>query len=279
MTHPDPQRDRPPGPRLDVARVRSQSETHPGFFRLELELPPDYPGILPGQYLNLRAGSPVERLFRRPFGVVEFRREAQAAVAELYYAVVGGGTEAMSRWRPGDAVDCLGPLGTAYTVDPARPAVLVAGGRGAAPLLYLYRLLEERKQTGLRFAFGARNEGLLFGLDRLDPARCLVATDDGSAGFQGTVIAALEARRPEWLADGGALYVCGPEVLLEAAAALAARHGLDAQVSLEGVYGCGLGLCRGCAVPLRDEPRFLMQCIEGPVVDAARVDWDRMPHE
>ena len=47
---------------------------------------------------------------------------------------------------------------------------------------------------------------------------------------------------------------------------------------MEGVYGCGLGLCRGCAVPLKDEDRFLMQCIEGPVLDASRVDWERVPH-
>jgi len=74
------------------------------------------------------------------------------------------------------------------------------------------------------------------------------------------------------------IYACGPEALLAAVGAFAARRGLAAQVSFEGVYGCGLGLCRGCAVPLRDEPRYLMQCIEGPVVDAARVAWERMPH-
>ena len=268
----------PETPRLDPARVRSQRETHPGFFWLTLEFPPDYPDVLPGQYLNLRAGSRLERLFRRPFGVVEFRREPGAAVIELYYAVMGGGTAAMARWREGDRVDCLGPLGTAYAPDPSRPAILVAGGRGAAPLLYLYRILEERGQSDIRFAFGARTQALLFGLDRLDPDRLWVATDDGSAGFRGTVIEALEAGRPEWLADGGTLYVCGPEVLLAEAAALARRHRLDCQVSFEGVYGCGLGLCRGCAVPLRDEARYLMQCVEGPVVDAARIDWERIRH-
>lgn len=267
----------PVAPRLDRARVRSQTETHPGFFWLVLEFPPDYPAVQPGQYLNLRTGGPTEPLFRRPFGVVEFRREPEAAVVELYYGVVGPGTRAMARWRTGDLVDCLGPLGTTYQVDPGRPAVLVAGGRGAAPLLYLYRLLGEQGRNDVRFAFGARSAGMLFGLDRLDEERLLLATEDGSAGHRGTIVDALDRERAWWEDTGGVLYACGPERFLAATAALAGRRGWDCQVSLEGVYACGLGLCRGCAVPLRDESRFLMQCTEGPVVDARRIDWSRMP--
>lgn len=262
-------------PRLDCARIRSQRETHPGFHWLTLELPGDYPEPLPGQYLNLRVGPLEEFTFRRPFGVVEFHRETHAATIELYYAVVGRGTAAMARWREGDAVDCLGPLGAAYTPDLERPALLIAGGRGAAPLLYLNRLLKERGHRDARFAFGVREKSLLFGLERLDRDRLLVASDDGSVGHHGTVIAALEAR-PEWFAGNPVIYACGPEALLAATAHFAARHRLRAQVGLEGIYGCGLGLCRGCAVPLKDEPRYLMQCVEGPVLDAARVDWGRM---
>jgi len=265
-------------PRLDRARVRSQRETHPGFFWLELEFPADYPDLLPGHYLNLRTGTLFEPLFRRPFGVVESRREATATIVELYYGVVGRGTERMATWRKGDMVDCLGPLGTTYDIVPDRPAVLVAGGRGAAPLLFLYRLLREREHPGIRFAFGARSSGMLFGLDRIDEEHLMVATEDGSAGFRGTIIDALEDRK-EWMEDGAALYACGPERFLAATAALAERHQLACQVSLEGVYACSLGLCRGCAVPLKGESGFLMQCTEGPVVDASRIDWERMPHE
>ena len=265
-------------PRRDRGRVRSQRETHPGFNWLELELPSDYPSVLPGQYLNLRTGKPMAPLFRRPFGVCEFRREDDASVVEIYYGVVGTGTKAMATWRPGDVVDCLGPLGTAYDVDPARPAILVAGGRGAAPLLYLHRLLKNNGHTSVRFAFGAQSAHLLFGLERLDEENLLVATEDGSVGHRGNIVEAL-AGHPSWLGDGGVLYACGPEPFLAATAALAEDRDLACQVSLEGVYGCGLGLCRGCAVPLKGESRFLMQCIEGPVVDATRIDWDRMPHE
>ena len=264
-------------PRLDSARVRSQKETHPGFFWLTLEFPADFPAILPGQYLNLRTGSPLDPLFRRPFGVVEFHRETKAAVVELYYAVVGPGTARMATWRAGDIVDSLGPLGRSYEIVPDRPALLVAGGRGAAPLFFLNRLLREQHQNAVRFAFGARTKGMLFGLERLEESALLVATEDGTAGARGTIVDAL-AKRPEWLRDRPVLYACGPERFLAATARLAAEHTLACQVSLEAVYACGLGLCRGCAVPLRGESRYLMQCIEGPVIDAARVDWERMEH-
>ena len=262
-------------PRLDRARVRSQRETHPGFFWLTLELPPDYPDIFPGQYLNLRTGSLLDPLFRRPFGVVEFRREPKASVVDLYYGVVGPGTARMANWREGDGVDCLGPLGRSYRIVSNRPALLVAGGRGAAPLIYLNRLMREQSMSSVRFAFGARSKGMLFGLDRIEESSLFVATEDGSAGYRGTIVDGLK-NRSEWLRDNPVIYACGPERFLAATAALAADHDLECQVSLEAVYGCGLGLCRGCAVPLRGESRYLMQCIEGPVVDASRVDWGRM---
>jgi len=268
----------PSGARQGFARVRSHRETYPGFFWLDLELPPDYPDVLPGQYLNLRVGSRIDPLFRRPFGVVEARRERDAMRIELYYAVIGPGTRAMSRWREGDEVDCLGPLGQPYRIDPARPALLVAGGRGAAPLLFLHRLLEERGHPEIAFAFGARSRGLLFGLERIPEPRLLLSTEDGSAGSPGTIVEVLERERPEWLERGSVVYACGPERFLGAVAGLASRHDLACQVSLEGLYGCGIGLCRGCAVPLVGEERYLMQCVEGPVVDAACVDWERMPH-
>ena len=263
-------------PRLDLALVRSQQETQPGFYWLTLELPRDYPQVLPGQYLNLRPTQGLEFTFRRPFGVVECRREPSATVVELFYAVIGRGTKAMSAWRAGDKVDCLGPLGKPYVIDSSKPALLVAGGRGAAPLLYLNRLLKDAGHHPIRFAFGVRSESLLFGLDRLDADHLFVASDDGSTGFSGNIVSGLEQARPQWLADDPVLYVCGPEALLASTAGLSQRHGLSCQVSLEGVYGCGLGLCRGCAVPLKNDPGYLMQCIEGPVVDASLVDWERM---
>ena len=127
-------------PRLETARVRGQEEIAPELYWMELELPSDYPEMQPGQYVNLQVAHPHAILFRRPFGVVEFRREADCSIVELFYAAVGEGTRAMTRWRSGDTVSCLGPLGTSYEVDANRPALLVAGGAlGTGMIVLLHR--------------------------------------------------------------------------------------------------------------------------------------------
>jgi dihydroorotate dehydrogenase electron transfer subunit len=40
---------------------------------------------------------------------------------------------------------------------------------------------------------------------------------------------------------------------------------------------CAVGACRGCPVPLHDGGRYPAMCLEGPVMDATVVDWERLP--
>jgi len=45
---------------------------------------------------------------------------------------------------------------------------------------------------------------------------------------------------------------------------------------------CAVGACRGCPVPLLpgtdgNGGRYPAMCIEGPVMDATIVDWERLP--
>jgi dihydroorotate dehydrogenase electron transfer subunit len=102
-----------------------------------------------------------------------------------------------------------------------------------------------------------------------------VATDDGTAGHRGFVTE-LFARR---LAQGerpAKVVGCGPPAMLAALAALAARHAVACDVSLENHMACGFGACFSCVAPLRqaDGSTDLRRvCIEGPVVPAERVDW------
>ena len=115
------------------------------------------------------------------------------------------------------------------------------------------------------------------------PCEVRLATDDESAGFHGTLIDLLQS-----MSDAGeiregcdALYACGPNKMLAALAAWSAEKDLPCQVSLETHFGCGLGICAGCAVPVKTTAgtevsafeRFVFLCREGPVMDAQRVDW------
>jgi hypothetical protein len=52
-------------------------------------------------------------------------------------------------------------------------------------------------------------------------------------------------------------------------AALCAEHDVPCQLAMEATMACGFGACYGCAVRLDGTWKRL--CIEGPVVEAARV--------
>jgi dihydroorotate dehydrogenase electron transfer subunit len=39
---------------------------------------------------------------------------------------------------------------------------------------------------------------------------------------------------------------------------------------------CGFGVCLGCAAPLAAEG-FRLVCRDGPMFDAAELDWERLP--
>ncbi|MBV8602139.1 MAG: hypothetical protein JO359_11300, partial [Candidatus Eremiobacteraeota bacterium] len=110
-------------------------------------------------------------------------------------------------------------------------------------------------------------------------------TDDGSTGHHGFVTDLLRTRPLPAL-----ILACGPSAMLRAVAALANERAIPAQLSLEETFGCGVGACWGCVVPLArssaqaphfppaspNEPRPFAHariCKEGPVFWASELMW------
>jgi dihydroorotate dehydrogenase electron transfer subunit len=229
-----------------------------------------------GQFVMIKVGTSAEPPLRRPFSIM--LTDPGAETFSLFMKDVGPGSGALCALEPGDVAQCLGPLGHAFTTPPeGTEALLVAGGYGVAP----FRLLaEEMKGTSGRFRlfYGGRTSEDLPLIERLETAGMPLfpATEDGSVGHRGRVTAPLI----EWLdsREGPArLYACGPEPMLRAVARLAEQRGLVAEVSLDPWMGCGIGTCLGCVVRVQgeEEPRgrYRCACTEGPVFDAARVQW------
>ena len=65
--------------------------------------------------------------------------------------------------------------------------------------------------------------------------------------------------------EGRDVLACGPEPMLEAVRALVP----DAQLAWEAPMACGYGACYGCVVEIDGALERL--CLEGPVLDGARV--------
>jgi len=239
-------------------------------------------------------------LLRRPFSIAGLRRDDQGCRIELIHRVVGRGTAWLASRRPGDPISLLGPLGRPFSIVEDRPmAYLVCGGVGVSPMPWLAETLQRAGKQVLAFC-GARTAELLPlslepGAGRasmaLSPERTarefaasgtpvILASDDGTIGWAGTIAAALTAyhRAHPVPADRLVVYACGPEAMLKALAAFCRGHGIPCQVSLERRMACGTGTCQSCVVRVHEpsDPdgwAYRLCCTDGPVFDAAAVHW------
>ena len=263
-----------------LLRVLANEALDDQHYLLTLEADGVIAEFQPGQFAMVRCLDALT--LRRPFSIQRLVRDDAFACIEILYRVVGEGTAALAAIRPGDSLECLGPLGQPFTLpQPAERAVLLGGGVGVPPMVALVEAVLQRGgrpplviggvggQQDIACLTGLRDVGIPF----------VVATMDGSEGTTGTVIdALLDVWGPEGPAAGDRLYACGPTVMLAAVGRLARTHGLPCQVSLEAIMGCGFGACVGCAVPRSaarvsdGATRYALVCQEGPVFDACDVD-------
>jgi dihydroorotate dehydrogenase electron transfer subunit len=219
---------------------------------------------VPGQFVMIRGEWGVDPILPRAFSLVETGSKG----AVLVHAV-GKGTKLLVQMEPGDVLDVLGPCGKGFSLPPAgRRPVLVAGGVGVAPMVYLAEnlLRDGHKPTSL---FGGRTAADLPLHERLAASgELIMTTEDGSIGEKGLVTGPLERLLKE--DKTVQLYSCGPEPMLRAVARAAEAHGIPCEVALESPMACGIGTCKGCAVQAADGS-FLYVCSDGPVFDAVDI--------
>lgn len=223
----------------------------------------------PGQFVHLRCTKGLDPLLRRPISIC--LTDPQKGLVYLWYQVVGKGTKLLSNLKPGDTVDLMGPLGRGFTPVEGQKIALIGGGMGIAPLILLGHTLAEHNQAAA--FFGARSAEHLPPRDLFPPMEGFLATEDGSAGYQGFVTELLE----EWitLEKPDLLYACGPQGMLKQVAAMAKKTGIPLQVSLETVMACGVGACLGCTCEsARQGDSWLKVCQDGPVFWAQEVKWE-----
>lgn len=174
-------------------------------------------------------------------------------------ARVGPFTGALHALNAGDRIWLRGPFGHGFALH-VGPLLLICGGCGAAPLLYL---ASRARRSGheVHVVLGARHATGLFFQDRYAALGCGVytATDDGSAGSQGTAVDRAAALLRQERVAPGALYACGPEPMLQAVYHLADDQRLPCQLSYEAYMRCGIGVCGSCAI------HGCLICRDGPI--------------
>src|SRR5688500_9917133 len=256
---------------------------------------------------DLRRPMPI---LRRPFSIAGRRSTPQGEEIDLINREIGPGTSWLYRLTIGQDVDLIGPLGNTFTLpQPGATALLVGGGVGIPPMIYIAQSLAElnaglegRQRRGAIAFCGALSIDLmpLTITDRAAEPRAgqgagaprenvlefaqfgfptVLSTDDGSYGFHGRVTGALE-RVLDKLPSGSAppiLYTCGPEAMMKAVAGIARERGLECQVAVERAMACGMGTCQSCVIrQVADTERgwrYRLACTDGPIFEASTLLW------
>jgi dihydroorotate dehydrogenase electron transfer subunit len=231
----------------------------------------------PGQFVMVRPARFSEPLLPRPFSI----HRIQGDYVELLFKVVGQGTRQLAGLKKGDLLEVRGPLGRGFALTKEQDPVLVAGGMGVAPLLFLAETWKKsqnkNQKKALRLFIGARTESGLLRLQKFRKAGIDVfaTTEDGSFGRRGLVMELLAEGIPN-PSPHQIVLACGPNPMLKAVRNWAVQKGIACQISLETRMACGLGACLGCVVARKTEtgPVYVNVCQEGPVFEANEVVWD-----
>ncbi len=240
-------------------------------FRLSLLCPQIAASAKPGQFVMIRAGVGKDPLLRRPFSV---HQTSAGGRIQIYFKVVGRGTEILAQLKKDQQVSVLGPLGRGFRLNLDVPAIIVGGGLGIAPMLFLAKENSrlKRKCFDDLILLGAREknelEHLLNDFKQLG-IRLLTATDDGSLGHHGFVT---EIMQSVTLPPGSTVYACGPEAMMAGVNRICQSQGIPCQVSVESVMACGMGACLGCSRSAKDGG-YTHVCLNGPVYDAEELLW------
>jgi dihydroorotate dehydrogenase electron transfer subunit len=257
------------------AVLKRRMPVSPTCVLLVLERPSRFPEARPGQFVSIRLSDASVPLLRRPYSIMDLTPRTFS----LLVKTVGRGSAALAARKAGDAIDIMGPLGGSSFPEPEEePAVFVAGGTGLAPLLFAARSWRRRRlgaKTVLLYGAATRGE-LLRGLVEGEFSTCRFATLDGSAGFRGDVVALCRELVRTGRLRGGTLYSCGPRGMV-LALERAVRGAFRAHyTSLESIMACGVGACRGCAVPVAGDgaPAIKTVCSDGTVFRAGEILWE-----
>jgi len=218
----------------------------------------------PGQFLHVLCG---ENQLRRPISI----GGVEGDLVTMIFEVKGKGTKWLSQRKPGDELDVLGPLGHGFP-SVKEKVLLVGGGVGVPPM---YCCAQKLENCDALLAFRSADRMMLAEEFEKVCGTVKIMSDDGSVGQKG--FAAQGAA--ELLSQGvyGAVFACGPKIMLKTVYEAGKQAGVPVYVSMEERMGCGIGACLGCSVPLVDENgqrHMARACKDGPVFHGEEVVWD-----
>lgn len=249
--------------------VTENCRSHENYCLLKLTSESTLPEMLPGQFVQVRVDNSPTTFLRRPISINYVDRKKN----ELWLLIqlTGDGTRQLATLTEGCRVNVMLPLGNGFTMPEitsgSQKILLVGGGVGTAPLLYMGAKLKEAGFAP-EFLLGARSKEDVLQREAFSAIGTLhVTTEDGSLGETGYVTShsLLSSIRFD------RIYTCGPKPMMVAVAKYAAREDIFCEVLLENTMACGIGACLCCVE--KTEQGHVCVCTEGPVFNIKELTW------
>ncbi len=231
---------------------------------------------LPGQFLHIKLEDK-RVLLRRPFSI----HKVDKSTVFILFKARGTATDIFSRLKEGAPLNVLGPLGNNFSYakgimrrennsDRGRNIILIAGGIGAAPLVFLAEKIKKMKldnNLSVSALLGVKTKSEILCESDFKNSGCVVkiATEDGSRGLKGTVTDLLKNQlRAKSRQLRTCVYACGPKAMLRSLSEVLKHFpGVECEASFEQFMGCGIGICCGCAI--ESKTGYKKVCKDGPV--------------
>lgn len=225
--------------------------------KLQFSTPLEF--IAPGQFVSILIPN---KTLRRPFSTAGFLKNPEGGgIISILFKLKGEGTNYLKTLKTGDSIDYLAPLGNSFTLPKeGEKALLIGAGIGIAPMLYLKKVLDKNSVENFLIT-GFKNE------------------EEAVEGSDSTVIGGSVIDNVQGLIDDfkpQILYSCGPKIVLQMVCDIAKKNGLKAEIAMEKVMACGIGVCRGCVIKLKDKNgiKNASVCADGPVFSGTEVIWE-----
>ncbi|WP_338781842.1 dihydroorotate dehydrogenase electron transfer subunit [Metabacillus sp. FJAT-52054] len=221
----------------------------------------------PGQFVHVKVSETFVPLLRRPISIARISREDKTFT--IIYRKSGEGTALLSKKKPGEKADVIGPLGNGFPIDSSlkgKKVLLTGGGIGVPPLYELSRQLKAIGAVPVHVLGFENIESSFYKEEFARLGDTYFSTTDGSLGVKGFVTDAISYHEIEF----DRLYACGPTPMLKA---LETRYTeREVYLSLEERMGCGIGACFACVCHIPNDPAgYKKVCSDGPVFRAGEV--------
>lgn len=226
---------------------------------LHLLCPEPLPPIKAGQFAEILIPDEPEVFLRRPISIHDV--DTKNNTISLFVKIVGKGTQKLSELRVDDTLNLLYPLGQGFEFPEHDKILLVGGGCGVAPLLFLAHSLSQHNYHP-DILIGSRNADEIHETGEYEKyGNLYLITEDGSLGEKGLVTHHSIFKTDEFKYK--TVYACGPEGMLRAVNQKLKGFDIEVFVSLENTMACGIGACLSCVVKTTTGNRCV--CTEGPV--------------